>query len=68
MQIVELEPPFLATVEVRGVRRKVSTVLVSHETLEPGNWLMIHVGSAIGKIDETSAQEILELLESVRYE
>jgi len=65
MQIVEIMPPFRATVETKGVRREVSIALIADEDLKAGDWLMIHVGSAIAKLDEDSARDTLELLEEV---
>ena len=65
MQIVEIMPPFRATVETRGVQRSVSIALVADEDLKIGDWLMIHIGSAISKLDEDSAFETLELLDEV---
>jgi hydrogenase expression/formation protein HypC len=65
MQIVEIMPPFRATVETQGVRRQVSIALIADEDLRIGDWLMIHVGSAIAKLDEDSARETLEVLEEL---
>jgi hydrogenase expression/formation protein HypC len=65
MQIVEIMPPFRATVETQGVRRAVSIALIADEDLKVGDWLMIHIGSAIAKLDEDSARDTLELLDEV---
>ncbi len=65
MRIVEIMPPFRALVETKGVRRDVSIALVAEEDLKVGDWLMIHVGSAIAKLDEDSARDTLEILEEV---
>jgi hydrogenase expression/formation protein HypC len=65
MQIVEIMPPFRATVETRGVRREVSIALVADDDLKIGDWLMIHVGSAIARLDEESACDTLALLDEV---
>ena len=65
MQIVEIMPPFRATVETRGVRRAVSIALIADEDLKVGDWLMIHIGSAIARLDEDSARDTLELLDEV---
>lgn len=63
-QIIELvdEANQLARVEVSGVRRNVSVALVSHEGIAPGDWILIHVGFAMSKIDEHEAHETLKLL------
>lgn len=54
----------LATVDVSGVRRSVSVALVDEPTapIEPGDWVLVHVGFALARIDEDEARETLELL------
>ena len=61
-RIVELPDPHFALVEVAGVRRRVNVALLAGESLEPGDWVLIHVGFAMSKIDEEGAQEQMELL------
>lgn len=63
-QIVEFvdEPNGIATVEVSGVRRNVNIVLLREEGIGPGDWVLIHVGFAMSKLDEQEAQETLRLL------
>jgi len=65
MQIVEIMPPFRATVETKGVTRAVSIALIADEDLKVGDWLMIHIGNAIAKLDEDSAHETLDVLEEL---
>jgi len=52
----------IAKVEVSGVRRNVNVALVRPEGIEKGDWVLIHVGFAMSKIDEHEAQETLALL------
>lgn len=54
----------LATVDVSGVRRSVSVALVDEPEapIEPGDWVLVHVGFALARIDEAQAHETLELL------
>ena len=52
----------IAKVEVSGVRRNVNVALVRPEGIAPGDWVLIHVGFAMSKIDEQEAQETLQLL------
>jgi hydrogenase expression/formation protein HypC len=52
----------IAKVSVSGVRRNVSVALVRAEGIAPGDWVLIHVGFAMSKIDELEAQETLRLL------
>ena len=66
-QVIELvdRDAGLARVDVSGVRREVSVALVDEaaEPLEVGDWVLIHVGFALARIDEDDARETLELLE-----
>jgi hydrogenase expression/formation protein HypC len=54
----------LAKVELGGVRRVVSTALLDCEP-RPGEWVLVHVGFALDRIDEEQARETLALLEAV---
>jgi hydrogenase expression/formation protein HypC len=66
-QVVELlaDQPDLAHVDVSGVRRAVNIGLLDGEDLGPGDWILIHVGFALSKIDEAEAKAALEFLESI---
>ena len=50
----------VATVDVEGVRRKVSLLLL--EDAQVGDYVIVHAGFAIHKIDEGEAMESLKLL------
>jgi hydrogenase expression/formation protein HypC len=65
-EIVEVLPdrPDLAKVDVGGVRRAINVGLLE-EKLEPGDWILIHVGFALSKIDEAEAQANLQFLEGM---
>jgi len=54
----------LATIDISGVRRSVSIALVDEPSapVEPGDWVLVHVGFALSRIDEAQAHETLELL------
>jgi hydrogenase expression/formation protein HypC len=54
----------LARVDVAGVRRTVNVGLLDGESggVRPGDWVLIHVGFALSKVDEEEAQATLELL------
>ncbi|MER7542362.1 HypC/HybG/HupF family hydrogenase formation chaperone [Spirillospora sp. NPDC127506] len=52
----------LAKVEVAGVRRAVNIGLLGRDALAPGDWVLVHVGFAMSKIDEAEAAATLELL------
>ena len=63
-QIIEIvdDANQIARVDVSGVRRNVNVALVRSEGIAPGDWVLIHVGFAMSKIDEREAQMTLELL------
>jgi hydrogenase expression/formation protein HypC len=56
----------LATVDVSGVRRSVNLACIVDEAhpIEScvGDWVLLHVGFAMSRIDETEAAETLKLL------
>ena len=53
----------IAKVDVSGVRRNVSVALVRPDGIEPGDWVLIHVGFAMSKINETEAHETMKALQ-----
>lgn len=55
--------PHLARVEVSGVTRIVNIGLLEDEGLIPGDWVLIHVGFAMSKIDEEEAALALASLQ-----
>jgi hydrogenase expression/formation protein HypC len=54
----------LATVDISGVRRSVNIALVDEPAtpLAEDDWVLVHVGFALARIDEEQARETLELL------
>jgi len=52
----------IAKVVVSGVKRNVSVALVRPEGIAPGDWVLIHVGFAMSKIDEGEANETMKAL------
>ncbi len=52
----------LAKVDVSGVRRTINVALLLPEGLEVGDWVLIHVGFAMSRIDEEEAQRQLDWL------
>ena len=49
-----------AVVEIGGARRDVSLMLL--EDVRPGDWVILHAGFAIQKMDEGEAEKTLALL------
>jgi hydrogenase expression/formation protein HypC len=68
-QIVEFidEERFLARVQVSGVRRIVNVALVTggDDGAVIGDWILLHVGFAMSRIDEDEAQATLEALRAL---
>jgi hydrogenase expression/formation protein HypC len=67
-EVVELYPDRadLAMVDVSGVRRAINIgLLEGDEVPVVGDWILIHVGFALSKIDEKEAAAALEFLEGI---
>ena len=68
-QILEVvdESNRLARVDVAGVKRNVNIGLLDQdgEGAGPGDWVLIHVGFAISKVDEEEAEATRRLLEGM---
>ena len=58
-QIVDILDPETATVDMGGVRKRVSIALVPEA--KAGDYVIIHVGHAIGMLDEDEARASLAL-------
>jgi hydrogenase expression/formation protein HypC len=68
-QVLEIvdEANRLAKVDVVGVRRNVNIGLLDSDGdgVEPGDWVLIHVGFALSKVDEEEAIATRRLLEQM---
>ena len=66
-QIVAILPEDtdLATVEIGGVRRQVNISILESEAVQCGDWVLVHVGFAIAKIDAAEAKASLAYLEQL---
>jgi hydrogenase expression/formation protein HypC len=61
----------IAKVDVVGVRRNVNVGLLDDGNgggAQPGDWVLIHVGFALSKVDEEEAHATLSLLEQMGAE
>lgn len=71
-QIVEIvdKERQLAKASVTGVHRTVNIGLIGteHSPIVPGDWVLIHVGFAISRVDEGEAAATLALLERMGAE
>ncbi|NPB05998.1 MAG: HypC/HybG/HupF family hydrogenase formation chaperone [Aquificae bacterium] len=59
-KVLELHDDNTATVETMGVKRRVSLELMP-EPVKEGEYVLVHVGFAIQKLDEEEAKKTLEL-------
>jgi hydrogenase expression/formation protein HypC len=66
-EVVEIHPEHadLAKVDVSGVRRMINIGLLADDPPAPGEWVLIHVGFALSKIDEAEAAAALQFLEGI---
>jgi hydrogenase expression/formation protein HypC len=72
-QVIELVDAAnqIAKVDVVGVRRNVNVSLLVDDDgvgARAGDWVLIHVGFALSKVDEEEAQATLSLLEQMGAE
>lgn len=61
-QVVEIVDAdnHLAKVEVNGIKRTISVRLLAHDQLTAGDWVLVHVGFAMAKIDQREADLTLD--------
>lgn len=66
-QVIEIvdETFYIAKVDFSGIKRSINYSLVADEGVAPGDWVLIHVGFAMSKIDEQEAQETLRALQQM---
>jgi hydrogenase expression/formation protein HypC len=72
-RVIEVVDPVnqIATVDVVGVRRKINVSLLAEDDgggAEPGDWVLIHVGFALSKVDEEEAHATLRLVQRMGAE
>lgn len=59
-RVIEVRNEFEAVVELAGVRKTVSIALV--EDVRIGDFVIVHVGHALTKLDPDEARKTLELM------
>ena len=62
VELVDADAGF-AKAEISGVRRDVSVALCPEAQVD--DWVLVHVGFALSRIDEEQARETLELLQQM---
>jgi hydrogenase expression/formation protein HypC len=56
---------FQARCEAKGIEREVNLFLLQHEPVEPGDYVVVHVGYAIEKIAEQEARSAWEIYDEM---
>jgi hydrogenase expression/formation protein HypC len=66
-QILEIVDPVhgLARVEVSGQSRRVNVGLLSPEERAVGEWVLVHAGLAVRRLDPDEAQSTLDFLKAL---
>ncbi len=55
----------IAKVEVGGVRRNINIGMLDKDEARVGDYVLIHVGFAMSKVDEKEAEETLRVLKEI---
>ena len=63
-QVVELREGDCAVVDLAGVRKEISLALV--DGVAVGDYVIVHVGYALSKVDPDEARRTLDLLDEAR--
>ena len=64
MQIIKING-FNARCEAKGVERDVSLFMLQDDSIKPGDFVMVHIGYAIQKIEPQEAQTAWELYDEM---
>jgi hydrogenase expression/formation protein HypC len=66
-KIVEIVDPQnrIAKVEVGGVKRNINIGMLAEDETHVGDYVLIHVGFAMSKVDEHEAEETLRVLKEL---
>ena len=62
VQIIEVLPGDEAIAEIAGVKKTISTALI--EDVQVGDYVILHVGDALQKVDPEEAQKTIQLFNS----
>jgi hydrogenase expression/formation protein HypC len=63
VRILEGNAGQLALVDVVGAQRPINLGMLEDQHLEPGDWILIHMGFALERIDEAGAEKALSGLQ-----
>ncbi|MDP3891816.1 HypC/HybG/HupF family hydrogenase formation chaperone [Nocardioides sp.] len=63
VRILDDHEGMLALVDVLGAQRPINLGMLENTAVEPGQWVLIHMGFALESIDETAAEKAMSGLE-----
>ena len=63
---IETLNDLVAHCEAKGVRREVSLIMLQHERLAPGDYLVMHLGYAVQKVTEEEARAAWAIYDELR--
>lgn len=64
MKVMDIDG-FVARCEAKGVQREVSLFMLQDESIEPGDYVLVHVGYALQKMTPAQARSSWELLDEI---
>lgn len=64
MKMIEINYPS-GTAEAKGVKRNIGLQLLPEEEIRIGDYVIVHVGFAIEKLDKKQADEIWKALDEI---
>ena len=66
-QVIEIvdADTHLAKVDVSGIKRTISVRLLADEGVVAGDWVLVHVGFAMAKIDQGEADQTLAAVQKM---
>jgi hydrogenase expression/formation protein HypC len=62
-EVIALDGDSVATVSVAGVERRISISLLADDDVQLGDWVLVHVGFALSKIDAGEAAATLDQIQ-----
>lgn len=68
VKVLDGNAGMLALVDVLGAERPINLGMLDDMVVEPGQWVLIHMGFALERIDEAKAEEAMSGLEMMGRE
>jgi hydrogenase expression/formation protein HypC len=66
VKLIEVENPNVGKVEIGGIRRRINLALL--DNAKTGDYVLLHAGFAITKVDKAEAEETIDLLKKLEDE